>query len=293
MKLDEVFYREEERSGHLVTEKMKRIWGVELELLDVLDAICKKYNITYYLEFGSLLGAVRHHGFVPWDNDIDVSMMRSEYKRFVEIAKTELSEPFVIQDGYNGFACFPFAKLLKSGTTALEIPEAPPTYHQGIFIDVFPLDVVPDGTEESFAIYQAEVELWNTVVNPIAMCDSIDNGTQFRVGNETVIQLVQMQPIDRYREFEKLCEDFSEDGSRVNVLPFEIRKALGSRDRSWYGEPTFLQFEGVEFPCPAQYQDVLSAEYGDYMTPIKGISGHEKILFDPDRPYQEYLKTLG
>ncbi|MEE3466908.1 MAG: LicD family protein [Eubacterium sp.] len=290
MKPDSDFYKEEYRSDHLVTAKMKRIWAVEMELLEKFDEVCRKHEIRYYLEFGSLLGAVRHRGFVPWDNDIDVSMMRRDYMRFMEVARGEFQEPYVLQDGANGYGFFPFAKLLKSGTTALEIPDAPPGYHQGIFIDIFPLDVVPDGSAESIAIYQAEVELWTTIVDPIGMCDQIDEGVQYRIGNDTVIDLVQRQPVERYHEFEQLCLDFSEESEKVNVLPFHIRKAIRERKRDWYGEPVYLPFEWLNLPCPSHYHEVLTAEYRDYMTPIKGRSGHEKIFFDPDRSYLEYLK---
>ena len=77
---DSSFFREEIRNGFLVTEKMKRIWYTEISLLQELDRVCKKYGLRYFAEYGTLLGAVRHKGFIPWDDDIDVAMFRDDYE---------------------------------------------------------------------------------------------------------------------------------------------------------------------------------------------------------------------
>ena len=98
MVLDASFFKEEERCGYLVTEKRKKVWAVGLELWERFDEVCKKHGITYYAYYGTLLGAVRHQGFIPWDDDIDVIMFRDEYKRFQEIAPSEFTEPYFFQN---------------------------------------------------------------------------------------------------------------------------------------------------------------------------------------------------
>ena len=80
------FLKEEYRNGYLITEKMKKVWAVELDLLSELDRVCKKYNIKYYAAFGTLLGAIRDKGFIPWDDDIDVWLLRDEYERLKQVA---------------------------------------------------------------------------------------------------------------------------------------------------------------------------------------------------------------
>ena len=85
---------DEIRDGFLVTQSRKKIWNKSLEIWSVLDRICQKYNIRYYADYGTLLGAVRHKGFIPWDDDLDFVMFRQEYERFLECAAKELEEPY-------------------------------------------------------------------------------------------------------------------------------------------------------------------------------------------------------
>ena len=93
MEFDESFIKEEVRCDFFVSEKRKKVWYVELELLRKFDEVCKKYNLTYFVEYGTLLGAVRHNGFIPWDDDIDIIMFRDEYTKFQEIAASEFTDP--------------------------------------------------------------------------------------------------------------------------------------------------------------------------------------------------------
>lgn len=95
------FLKEENRDGYIVSPLMKKVWSVELDLLSELDRVCKKYDIKYYAAFGTLLGAVRNKGFIPWDDDIDVCMLRDDYARLKEVAKDEFSGKYYYQDWYN------------------------------------------------------------------------------------------------------------------------------------------------------------------------------------------------
>ena len=81
MKLPEEFYKEEVRNDYKISSEMKKIWSIELDLFNQLDRICKKHNITYYADGGTLLGAVRHHGFIPWDDDMDFMMYRDDFEK--------------------------------------------------------------------------------------------------------------------------------------------------------------------------------------------------------------------
>ena len=94
------FLKEENRDGYIVSPLMKKVWSVELDLLSELDRVCKKYDIKYYAAFGTLLGAVRNKGFIPWDDDIDVCMLRDDYARLKEVAKDEFSGKYYYQDWY-------------------------------------------------------------------------------------------------------------------------------------------------------------------------------------------------
>ena len=100
-------------NDYKISDKMRKIWQVELAMLDKVDTICKKHDIQYFLLNGTLLGAVRHKGFIPWDDDLDIGMLRKDYDRFMEIAQRELEEPYFIQNIWTDKNCFfgGFSKL--------------------------------------------------------------------------------------------------------------------------------------------------------------------------------------
>ena len=92
--IPESFFREEDRLGFHITVEQKKLWAVQLELLQEFDRICKKHRIRYFGTGGTLLGAIRHKGYIPWDDDIDVSMPKEEYEKFCNVAPQEVREPF-------------------------------------------------------------------------------------------------------------------------------------------------------------------------------------------------------
>ena len=120
MHLDENFFREEIRCGYKVSEKMKKVWAVELNLLEQFDKLCRENNLQYFVDSGTLLGAVRHQGFIPWDDDIDVVMFRDDYEKLKIIAKDAVSSPYFYQNSYNDLMIWAFSKLRDSRTTAIE-----------------------------------------------------------------------------------------------------------------------------------------------------------------------------
>lgn len=120
---------------------MKQLREIQIRMLDVFVDICEKHQLKYWLDGGTLLGAVRHKGFIPWDDDIDVAMPIEDYNKFLEIAQKELPKDIFLQNnktdtGYNEF----FSKLRDNNSTFIEINEGPTNkYHQGIYIDIFPM----------------------------------------------------------------------------------------------------------------------------------------------------------
>jgi lipopolysaccharide cholinephosphotransferase len=127
------------------TDILSKLHQVELEILDELVSICEKHNLTYFLVGGTLLGAARHKGFIPWDDDIDVSMPREDYQQFITICRDELDNKYFLHDiSTDPRYWLPFIKLRKNNTCFLE-EEAPPLHsgdHRGIAIDIFPYDGV-------------------------------------------------------------------------------------------------------------------------------------------------------
>ena len=118
LKIDKDFFKEEVRCNYTVSSKMKKVWAVELDMLKKIEEICDKYEITYYADSGTLIGVVRHNGFIPWDDDIDIVMKRDDYNKFLDVAEKELKYPYFLQTAYTdkGY-CRAHAQLRNSSTT--------------------------------------------------------------------------------------------------------------------------------------------------------------------------------
>ena len=289
--LPESFFEAETRSGFYVEEKIKRIWAVELGILEEFDRVCKKYNLKYMAGYGTLLGAVRHKGFIPWDDDMDFVMFRDDYNKLLEIAEEEFKSPFSFLTTYNGHFLYAFSKIRDSRTTAIEneLFNLPPDCNQGIFIDIFPLDDVPDGQPVKENIYKIQTELWYIMYRPQIMKKLYAEGKEFILGRDIVSDLLKMDIRDQFREYERLCTSNFGTSEMVDYIVDEILVGAKSKKREWYEEIVYLDFENIKIPCPVGYDEILKVRYGDYMTPVIGGSSHDGIFQDPDRPYTEYL----
>ena len=149
--LPDAFLKEEIRCEYMITPEKKAVWAVELDLLTEFDRVCKKNNIKYCADGGTLLGAVRHKGFIPWDDDIDLAMLRSEYEKLCEVAPKEFKEPYFFQtDKTDIDYARGHAQLRNSRTTGILKSEMGTgcKFNQGIFIDIFPFDAVPEDEKE-------------------------------------------------------------------------------------------------------------------------------------------------
>ncbi len=134
---------EEVIADYKISDKMKKIWKVELSMLDEVDRICKKYKLTYFLVHGSLLGAVRHKGFIPWDDDLDIAMPREDYDKFLEFSVKELEPPLSLHTPETEKDIFwgGFSRLRNGNTTAIEARDLSHKGNLGIWIDILPIDV--------------------------------------------------------------------------------------------------------------------------------------------------------
>lgn len=121
-------------------DKLQKLHEVELEILNKIDEICKKYNLSYQLSGGTLLGAIRHKGFIPWDDDIDLTMVREDYDKFIQVAPKELEDEYFLQCYDTDDCYFPFIKIRKNNTIFNEGLIAHLDCHKGIFVDIFPFE---------------------------------------------------------------------------------------------------------------------------------------------------------
>lgn len=131
----------------LTEEESKRLKQTLLSMLNDISTLCRKHQLTYMLGGGSCLGAIRHHGFIPWDDDLDIMMPRKDYERFIELCQMgELGEEYAFEAPGFGKDCLtPYLKVFKENTLDVELISESTPFHKGIFIDVFPIDYAPKG----------------------------------------------------------------------------------------------------------------------------------------------------
>ncbi len=289
MNFEPSFFKEEIRSDFLVDEKRKKIWAVELQILEKIDEVCKKHHITYYALYGTLLGAVRHQGFIPWDDDLDIAMFRDDYEKFQKIAAEEFTEPYCFQNAYSGGVIRFMAKIRDSRTTAIEHMAL--SINQGIFVDIFPLDAAPDGiNEDAPVILEIQKEIWTTVVNPREILEELEAGKRFVLDINTLVNLIKLDKRERFREFEAFSLSHFGETQNVGFIARQLfRDPPEVLKKEWFKDIVYLPFENIRIPAPAEYDKILTVLYGNYHEFVRGGSDHEGIIMDPDIPYGEYF----
>lgn len=270
IEIPEKFYESEERSGWHVWNNTKKVWSIELGLFDELERICKKHNIKYYAEGGTLLGAARHKGFIPWDDDMDFAMLRDDYNKFCEVAPTEVKSPFFFQDYKTDKVNILFCRLRNSNTTALPLRGIPYTDYtnHGIFIDIFPIDAVPDDTEEEDKVF-TDIKNLKTVLK-----NAFDTSER-----ETAIKNIE----DYFNKLNK------KDYKNLTIYGLSHSKAFVRPKSIYNDEPIELNFEMAKIPTMKDYKTALDWHYKDWEnTYVIGGSQHMIKLFDVEKSYGEY-----
>ena len=247
---------------HLNEKQLKKLQAIELELLLEFDRIFRKHNIRYTLTGGTLLGAVRHKGFIPWDDDADVSMLREEYERFRSVCTKELGEDFYFQDMRNteGYR-WGYGKLRKKGTLFLREHQEHMPYDQGVFIDIFPRDGVPDNflcrIIHKFKCFCVRKILWSEVGKVAA------KNKGMRIWFKLLSGVVGS-------DFKKIYESLIRQSNKkttqlVRNLTFPVPNGKDGYLRKWYENSVELEFEGHLFMVNKCYKEWLEQEFGNYM----------------------------
>ena len=290
------FLKAETRGGYYVSEKMKEVWAVELDLAQELLRICEKYNLKIYAEFGTLLGTVRHKGFIPWDDDMDFSMLRSDYEKLCQIAPTEFSHPYFFQysntgkDFLNGHA-----KLRNSETTGIVKDELKRNlqYNQGIFIDIFPLDNVSDNVFVCF-LQMRLAHYSNLLMLFFAYFSSryFEIDSLFRYPKK-IIHLIVDKPFRLLQMVSyKMMMCFSllySSKKTKNIAGLSFRIGVIKQLRSDYDKVTKIKYEFLEMPITEKYDQVLTRWFGNWRVPRVQKNDHGDVIFDTDKSYLNYL----
>ncbi len=289
MEFPKEYFEGEEREGFYIAPMMKKAWAAQIEVLCEIDKVCKRHNIQYFAEWGTLLGAVRHKGFIPWDDDLDIGMKRQDFNKFFKVAKDELPEGFVAlnmhdYEDYNTM----LGRVVNTDT--IRFDEAFLTKFHGcpyaLGIDIFPLDfVAPNDTERELqcnlihivnaaewcmdaAARNEEVdyeELGNVIRQIQELC-----GVKFNSDSPLRKQLCKLK--------ESLCAMYSEEEAEEITLMSDLAEKFPHYriPKEDYQEFIDMPFENITIPVPVGYDTALRIKYGDdYMTPINKTSSHD------------------
>lgn len=289
----------EYRNGYLVTSEIKKVWSVQLDLAKQLLDVCKRHDLKIWADSGTLLGLVRHRGYIPWDDDMDFIMMREDYDKLLQCSD-EFDHPYFLQSVWNehGYSRG-HAQLRDSTTTAILNMDVWQNFNQGIFIDIFVLDNMPDNQEEWIAplseVKKRMDEMHLRTCGTYDIRGGLKRSIPRWIKLNKSIKFFDNNPLrDYFRATEDLLRNIprGKEGKLIDAM-FNPNPDAHLRLREWFDDTVWLPFEDIMLPSPANYDAELRSLYGDnYMTPRQLPTMHGSVTFDTERPYTEVLPEL-
>ena len=311
---------DEMRNGFLVTSHRKKLWNVQIGLINEFDRVCKKHNLRWFADSGTLLGAARHKGFIPWDDDVDLIMLRPDYNKFLEVAPTEISYPYFFDNWYDytiesenipaekdlpkfqyitaeqqakyprrWFTQWPSFKLRDSRTTMIEFPDRK-TIHQGIFIDVFVLDNVPPLPFAEQALHFEVIrELIIATAIPHVIRQALDANQPLAISRSDLEKFLKLPYRLRGKYTDEFAGKFFTDSEKFGCIRgFCGLGASFVNDSKNYDKTIYLPFEEIEVPAPVGWENCLTVLYGNWREMI--FTHTHTQTYSADIPYTEYYR---
>ena len=246
-------------------KRIRKLQMYELDILLEVGRICRENNITYYLGEGTLLGAVRHNGFIPWDDDVDILMMREDYERFMEIAPKQLPPSLVLQNYKTTKRFFLFAAKvrMKDNTDFYQYDVANILDYNGPYIDIFPLDYVPQRTSPMQWFISKKVTLFRWIL-------FYRSKVLKKPKNRKKLLAYHMRHFFHMafllNSIDKSIQKYNSNSKKRYVVnyPSYYDTVSNTFPNYMYGEPIFIDFEGHSMPVPSEYHHILTSIYGNY-----------------------------
>lgn len=257
---------------------LEKIKEIQLEILKYIKGICEEHNIKYFLCGGTLLGAVRHKGFIPWDDDIDILLPRNDYMRLISLLK-DGDKYRCLSSYYNSDYYYSFAKVVDTDTVLIEREEYP-IKDLGVFIDIFPIDGLPENKKELKTQFNRVLKYRNRLYFSL-MVKCLPASVKWKYGFKYMYWF--LMKIIGWKRWLKIIERLGTmykyaDSDKVAciVSGYGLKEIM---NKSVFEKVIFLEFEGEKFPAPIGYNEYLTSLYGDYMKlpPIEKRVSHHKF----------------
>ncbi|MBQ9141433.1 MAG: LicD family protein [Lachnospiraceae bacterium] len=292
MGIKDSFLLDEVRCGFLVPSAIKQAWAAQLEVLAEIDRVCKKHNIQYFADWGTLLGTVRHGGYIPWDDDLDIVMKRADYERFMTVARFDMEEGFDVQTFRNQKDYWLFmGKVVGKNHFCFE-KEHLRRFHNFPYIacvDIFVLDYV-------YRDLKQEEERRTLCKYMLGVADAIVEGRLQGIEKEKRLCTVEemydrklerfSDPVEMgrylYGEIEKIFARVPEmeADTLTQLFPWGLKGNGLHFPKEYYAEAIYLPFEHTTMPVPAVYDRMLRQRYGDYMKVVRDAGAHNYPFFE-------------
>ncbi|MCI7041289.1 MAG: LicD family protein [Lachnospiraceae bacterium] len=273
------YFQAETREGFHIEAMMKCAWAAQIEVLEILDSVCAKYGLRYFAADGTLLGVVRHKGFIPWDDDVDIYMFRDDYNRLLRVPTSEWPDGFALHSIYeNTLHSQPFGRIVNSDKIDYS-PEHLSRFHgcpYSVGTDIFPLDTLSDSQSET----QIQCELLRIVMQVYQMYKQSPDATMELLPDiESLCHIrfdrkrsIQNQLLQIIESLSQLYNDTAGAGTAYMITYVEHGTCM---KKEWFAETLRMPFETITLPIPVGYHQILTALYGDYMVPVRGTQDHD------------------
>lgn len=284
---------EEYSPEYVVSDKMKKIWQVQYELLGTFQNFCREHNLKYYVFFGTLLGAARHRGFIPWDDDVDVVMPRADYERLIELGE-RFPIPYFLQTMENDPDTFSggFARLRNDATTGIGRKDFGHNCHLGIWMDIMPLDFC-SSDKNKIKKKAKHIHFWQNLLNAKIYGDV---GQDVPTGLDQFYKcLGSLLPHSFLTGRLKAAFSRDLDENYKYVAVFTTSGTPQIYEREFFGDGVDLTFGSLRVKAPKEYKKCLQLTAGrDYMKfpPLSRRKPHHLGIFNPDISYTHYRDML-
>ena len=277
-----------------IPKEKKDIFLKYLEMINVFDGICKKNNLQYFIGFGTLLGAIRHKGFIPWDDDVDITMKRAEYDKLLSLSKESIPEGYSLQTTLNDKGYYKYvARFRDNNTTFISANDCLmlkngiiPPYNMGMCLSIFPLDYRPESRIKLWWQYKTG-SLRNKILSSYCYGMRKSIRAKLAYGYCSIIDYkkIYCRLVNSYAKYNKRPTKYLQIpgvfyGKSNHFKAIDFSKSID------------VEFESLILPAPIGFDSILKTHYGDYMTPppenARNTHNHAEIV-DPNLSYRDYI----